>query len=305
MTTIGIDLGGTKIAAALVAEDGRILGTWRRPTPPRGGAQRILDAIGDLVKEIVASESQAPSGVGVGVGGAVRTDDGVILSATDILGDWVGTAVRAELEARTQLPVTVDNDVKAFAIGEHRFGSGRSLHNVVYVAVGTGVGGALFLDDRLMRGRTWSAGELGHVTVPDASDRLCPCGLYGHLEGVASGPAMSRRYAERSQTPFQPLEDVVRLAEQGDDLALDAIAEGGTALGLALADFANILDPDAIVLGGGVMESHPHYLHCVQAAFTRSALPGPGACPIIPAHLGAQAAALGAASIAVTPVPSI
>lgn len=305
MSTIGIDLGGTKIAAALVADDGTIINEWRRLTPPRGGAERILDAIGDLVHEIAAASEHPLIGIGLGVGGAVHADDGVILSATDILGDWAGTAVRAELESRVGLPVTVDNDVKVFAIGEHRFGAGSSLRNAVYVTVGTGVGGALFIDDKLVRGRTWSAGELGHVTVPGAQDRLCPCGHYGHLEGVASGPAMSRRYAERSQTSPLPLETIVDRAEHGDPLAIEVIAEGGEAFGLALAGFANTLDPEAIVLGGGVIGAHPRYLNSARSAFAMSVLPGPRTCPLIVAHLGAQAAVLGAASIAVTPVPSI
>ncbi|WP_437583335.1 ROK family protein [Paramicrobacterium sp. CJ85] len=304
-STIGIDVGGTKIAMGVVDTNGAVSLFRRHPTPPRAGSKRLLDAIADHALQLASESAADISQLGIGIGGTIRPDDGKVLSATDILGDWVGTAVKAELERRTGLSVSVDNDVKVFAIGEHRFGAGVGAENALYVTVGTGIGGAVFLNGRLLRGATWSACELGHVPVMGAEGRACPCGKTGHVEAVSSGPAMSRRHQQINGGELLPLEQIATLAREGDAVADQILREGGRCLGIALAGIANTIDPEVIVLGGGVIGVGGNYLESVRSAYDEYALPGPSRCPIMMSQLGAEAAVIGAASIAMKPVISI
>ncbi|MGH3586146.1 MAG: ROK family protein, partial [Pseudonocardia sp.] len=189
---VGVDIGGTKIAAGVVDDRGTVLRRATCPTPSAG----VLDAVAALVGRL----TERPGPVGVAAPGVIDLASGSVRSATDTLPGWVGTPVRAELEARLGVPVRVDNDVRAMARGEAWAGAGRDHADALYVSVGTGIGGALHRGGEVVRGPHALAGEIAHllVPVPAGFDGVCGCGRADHLEAAASGPAIERAYRHRT-----------------------------------------------------------------------------------------------------------
>ena len=186
--SIGVDIGGTKILAGIVTDDGRIVSTARRPTP-RHDANDVLDLVADVVGELVQGSSDPIVGVGVGVAGLVDAERSRVYFAPNLR--WSQVPVRALLEAATGLPVVVENDGNIAAWGEYRFGAGRGTADLVLVTVGTGIGGGIVINGGLFRGSHGVAGEIGHINaVPDG--RPCGCGRHGCLEQYASGNALVR-----------------------------------------------------------------------------------------------------------------
>ncbi|MEW2445766.1 ROK family protein [Micromonospora marina] len=291
-----VDIGGTKTAAALV-RGGTVLARVRRATPATDGAAAVLDTAAALVRSL----GGAPVAVGVGAPGLVDPDSGRVTAATSSIRDWSDVDVVTGLRARLGLPVAVLNDVQAFTLGEAVHGAGRGLPTVLGVAVGTGVGGGVLAAGRLLTGRSGAAGHLGHVPVPQAAGRPCPCGATGHVEAVASGPATAARYAERTGATGVALPEVVRRARSGDGDALAVIALAGEALGTALAGLTNTLDPDCVVIGGGA--AVPELLDALRPAFAAACLPVLGAVPVVPAALGTDAQLVGAAEAALRALP--
>lgn len=292
--TIGVDIGGTKIAAATVDSRGGIVETVVRSTPAADGAGAVLAAVESAIRELADHERAA--GIGVGTGGVVDHDRGIVLAANDLLPGWAGVDLRRELTERLGKPVAVDNDVNAFAWAEQRFGAGVGYRDVLYVSVGTGVGGALVLAGRPHRGAHFTAGELGHLAVPEAVGRRCNCGRLDHLEAIASGPAMSTRYAELGGEELD-LRAIADLARSGEALATSVITDGARALGRALAGLVNTIDVPRVVIGGGVADMAQVYWQPLTNAFAAELLPGPGAVRPVPAALGPRSAVIGAAGL--------
>jgi glucokinase len=265
--SIGVDIGGTKILAGIVTDDGRIVSTARRPTP-RHDANDVLDLVADVVGELVQGSSDPIVGVGVGVAGLVDAERSRVYFAPNLR--WSQVPVRALLEAATGLPVVVENDGNIAAWGEYRFGAGRGTTDLVLVTVGTGIGGGIVINGGLFRGSHGVAGEIGHINaVPDG--RPCGCGRHGCLEQYASGNALVREArllaAERRSeagvllglgdgTPegVQGVH-ITEAARAGDPVATEAFAVVGTWLGRGLADLAAVLDPEVFVIGGGVSDA--------------------------------------------------
>lgn len=292
---VGVDVGGTKIAAGVVSADGRLLDSLVRPTPVADGPDAVLDAIAAAVNEL---PRRAPlMGVGVGTGGVIDRGRGVVVSANSLLPDWAGTNVAAHLQDRLRLPVAVDNDVNAFALAEQYFGAGAESSAVLYASAGTGIGGALVLGGRLVRGAHHTAGELGHIAVAQARGRPCNCGRSGHLEAVASGPAMAARFRELARTEVADLREVAERAAASEVTACRVLDEGASALGSALAGVVNTVDPDLVVLGGGLADIGEAYWDPLRATFAAELLPGPAEVAVVPAALGSRAAVVGAAAL--------
>ncbi|GAA2097014.1 ROK family protein [Streptomyces albiaxialis] len=299
-TTVGVDVGGTKIAAGLVSGDGTLLETLVRPTPAAEGPSAVLDAIAAAVRELGGRERA--SGLGIGTGGVVDRDRGVVLSANDLLPGWAGTRLADELRARLDLPVTADNDANVFALAEQTFGAGAGASSALYVSVGTGIGGGLAVGGRLLRGAHWTAGEFGHIAVPEAAGRPCNCGRTGHLEAVASGPAIAARFAELTGGGRGgDLREVAELAASGNAAhaheARTALAEGAGALGRALGGLVNTVDPERVVIGGGVASIGTPFWEPLTEAFAAELLPQPSGLRPLPAKLGPRAAVIGAAAL--------
>ncbi|HEY3506144.1 MAG TPA: ROK family protein [Actinocatenispora sp.] len=286
---VGVDVGGTKIAAGLVGPDGALVARHTLPTPRDRDAGAVLDAIESAARTVAAGHRIAA--LGVGTGGVVDTATGVIVSATDLLPpDWVGCRVGPRLRERLGVPVAVDNDANALAAGEL---AGAGPDTVLYAAIGTGIGGALVVDGALRHGRHHTAGGIGHLPVATDSPRRCSCGRPGHLEAVASGPAIADAYRPGTAD----LRAVVAAADAGDDRAAAVLDSAAAVAGRALAGAANLVDPDRVVVGGGVAQIGPRFLDPLNAAFAAELLPPLGALRVEPARLGADASVLGAAAL--------
>ncbi|MEJ5199249.1 MAG: ROK family protein [Anaerolineae bacterium] len=311
---IGVDIGGTKIAAGLVSEEGAVTAYRVAPTPVSAGASAILSAALDLSRR-VAAEGQGLdiTCIGIGSAGEVDVARGVVTYASDNLPGWSGLALAEAFERAVGLPAVADNDVNALAIGESRFGAGRGLRDVLYVAVGTGIGGAVMLDGRLRRGVHWAAGEIGHLIADWDGDRVCSCGCRGHLEAYASGPALAARYRELTLEEGQTsnvsgqqeraaldLRAVAARAAAGDALARRVIAEGAEILGICLGGLLDALDTEALIIGGGVAELGELWWRPLERALRNNPLPGPAQVILRPAQLAAQGVLIGAAWLALT-----
>jgi glucokinase len=311
LPALGIDIGGTKVAGGVVAPDGAILDTARRATPGRS-VSATEDAISAVVDELADRHGGPIVGVGVGAAGWFdRTGDTVLFSPHLA---WRNQPLRKELADRLQRPLWVGNDADAAAWAEYRYGAARGSNLMLMITLGTGIGGGIVIDGRLQRGSHGVAGEWGHMrVVPDG--RLCACGNRGCWEQYASGTALAQtarevagtsraaagRLLERVGGDADRLtgEDVARAAADGDPLALELVTDVGVWLGQGIADLAAILDPEVVVIGGGVSMLGEMVLGPARDRLER-ALPGRGFRPgprIVVAELGPQAGLVGAADL--------
>lgn len=270
---IGVDIGGTKIAAALVGPDGQVSDRSQRPTPVEQGATAILATVVELV-EGLRTRQDAITALGVGSAGQVDCASGVVVDANENLPGFRGLALREYLQSTLHLPVVVENDVKAAALAEARFGAGRGTQQMLLVMVGTGIGGALVINGQVYRGAAGIAGEIGHLPFLPENGRLCPCGRTGCIEAHASGRAISEIYMQASHADH--VIDVVAIAERartGDELARTVLSQAGYALGLTLGGLLNTLNPDALILGGGVLQTGELFLDPLRQGMSVQALP--------------------------------
>jgi glucokinase len=299
---LAIDIGGTKIAAAVVGPDGSVHHKYVVGTPAVHGAGAVLEAAVEAARRVLEAGRNGGIdivAIGVGTGGHVDQERGTITYASDLLPGWMGLELGPHFIRALGLPVSVDNDVNSMALGEARFGAGRPFDNVLYVTVGTGVGGALVLGGRLQHGVTWTAGEVGHLVIDWDGTRRCSCGRLGHLEAFTSGPAIAERYRELAGLAEAcDLRRVADRARNGDPNANTAIAEGAHILGLALSGLLNVLDPQALIIGGGVAELGDLWWSPLEAALRANPLPGPARIVVERAQLGVDAGLIGAAWMA-------
>ena len=314
LAALGIDIGGTKVAGGVVDESGTITHRTRRDTPHRSTSPAVVeDTIVESVEELLRHvEPDDVVAVGIGAAGFVAEDRATVVFAPHL--SWRNEPLRDALAQRIALPVTVDNDANAAAWAEACFGAARGESHVVVITLGTGIGGGMVLDGRLRRGSHGVAGEWGHMrVVPDG--RLCACGNRGCWELYASGtalaqtarevactsPAAAGALLERVDGDADRLtgEDVARAAADGDPLALELVTDVGVWLGQGIADLADILDPEVVVIGGGVSMLGEMVLAPARDRLER-VLPGRGFRPgprIVVAELGPQAGLVGAADL--------
>ena len=316
MLTIGVDVGGTKVAAGLVDEKGQILARTRRQTPSASPVD-VEDVIAACVAELradPAADGRAVEAVGVGAAGFIDADRSTILVAPNL--SWRDEPLRDAVASRVGLPVVVENDANAAAWGEYRFGAGQGERHLVVVTVGTGIGGGIVLDGQLYRGRWGIGAEFGHMQVMPAAGRRCGCGQHGCWEQYVSGRALlheareiadvQRGYGARllelgggRPEGIEAIE-VTQAAREGDPAALDCFEEVGTWLGQGLADLAAMLDPGLFVIGGGVADAGELLLAPARRVFAER-LTGTHARPhaeIRLAALGNDAGLVGAADLA-------
>lgn len=301
---LGIDIGGTKIAGGVVeAETGKVLLSDRLPTLAVEGGPAVLARALGLAQSLLARASGVgvaqPTTIGVGAGGQIDPVTGVVLSATDVLPGWSGTRLKESFEQETGLPTTVDNDVNALAVGECLYGAGRGAENVVFLALGTGVGGALVLGGKLYHSRTGVSGELGHLLLyPDSPPYSA--GTRGSLEQYVAGPALWERYRGfGGSVPEGDGEALVAEAKSDPESpAARTITGVGIDLGLGLVTLANIFGPDRFVIGGGLVGLGDLLLEPARQTLAQRALPAVRSTPIVATLLGTEASVIGAASLA-------
>jgi glucokinase len=307
--TIGVDIGGTKIAAGVVDEEGSILETVKVPTPstPEG----VVDAIVDAVRQV--STGHQIEAVGIGAAGYVDDKRATVLFAPNI--NWRHEALKDKVEQRVGLPVVVENDANAAAWGEYRFGAGQGHSDVICITLGTGLGGGIIIGNKLRRGRFGVAAEFGHIrVVPDGL--LCGCGSQGCWEQYASGRALVRYARQRAHATPENAQVLLGLgdgspegiegrhvsaaARQGDKVAIDSFRELARWAGAGLADLASLFDPSAFIVGGGVSDEGELVLDPIRKSFRRWLIGGewrPHA-QVLAAQLGGKAGLVGAADLA-------
>ncbi len=307
---IGIDVGGTKIAAGVVDEQGHVLARRQAETPGTDPAA-VLDTIGDLVDELRGEHEVGA--VGIGAAGFVDAAGSTVLFAPHVA--WRDEPLRDAVVERTGLPVVVENDANASGWAEWRFGAVQGEPHVVLVTLGTGIGGAIVIDGWPYRGSFGLAGEFGHMQVVPGG-LPCDCGNRGCWEQYSSGRVLTRRgrsAAEADTALGRRLLDaaggsvqdilgshVTQEAHDGDEEAIGWISDVGDWLGVGMANLAAALDPGVLVIGGGLSEAGDLLLEPARAAFSRT-LTGRGyrpEAPIVAAGLGPDAGLIGAADLA-------
>lgn len=308
--TIGVDVGGTKVAAAVVDDEGTIIEKSRRPTPSTD-AEKTAAAIAEAVESLTATHPA--EAVGLGAAGFVDETRSVMLFSPNLA--WRNEPLKQKVEDRVGLPVVVENDANAMAWGEARFGAGRDADHLLCITLGTGIGGGVIIHGELYRGRWGIGGEWGHLrVVPDG--RRCGCGNRGCWEQYASGnalvreardlarvsPALAGRLLELGEGTPEGITgpEVTQAAREGDAAALECFRIVGTWLGQGLADLAAVLDPGLFIVGGGLSDSGDLLLGPARETYAE-VLTGRGHRPVAPvrvAELGADAGMVGAADLA-------
>jgi len=300
MTIGAVDIGGTKIAVGMVDENGRVLSKMESPTDPDRYADG-LDRIAAMLRDTAKNAGVEISGIGIGSTGPVDPIAGEF-GDVDFLPGWRQKKPVADLHRIFNVRVALENDADAAALAEASWGAGKHKSRLIYVTVGTGIGGGVVLDGELYRGVDGAHPELGHHVV-DPSGPPCSCGFRGCWESLAAGPAMAAWF--NSQVPADSprrdsvsARDICHLAQQGDELARKTVEREAYYLGLGLANLINLFAPDAIVLSGSVLKSSLLFLDGIRSVISRG-------CRFVPfekaeltmASLGEDANLIGAARV--------
>ncbi|MFQ3681972.1 ROK family protein [Roseiflexus sp.] len=304
---LGLDFGGTKLAAGLVdLTNGAVLARRSMPTPVAGGARASLDAMLAMARELIDSASAPVQGVGISFGGPVAADGRTARLSMHVAG-WENLPLAARVEAALGLPAIVANDGDAAALAEFHFGAGRGVHHLLYLTVSTGIGGGIIIDGQLYRGERAWAGEVGHqVLKPDGPP--CPCGRNGCLEALASGLSIAREtrlrlrglegaFSVLSTIPPDSLtaHQVAEAAAAGDALARAVWNEAMEWLGIGIASAANLLNPGRVVLGGGLTRAGAMLFDPVRHVVMHRAMDPE--LTVVPAALGDDVGILGGAAL--------
>ena len=311
---IGVDLGGTNIVVGAMPEDGsREIAFRSAPTRASEGedsvVERIIQMIGDVMA-VTMAETGAPRerflGVGVGAPGPLDRAKGIVITAPNL--GWKMFPLRDRIQAATGLRTTLDNDANCATMGEAWTGAAKGAKNVIGVTIGTGIGGGIIIDGRLYHGSSDVAGEIGHMTI-DSTGRRCGCGNYGCLEAYASGTAIAERAREAlagetdgvllalcdGQLPKVTAQMVYKAANEGDLIAIDVVRETARFLGAGIGALLNVLNPEVVVLAGGVINAGEALFAPLKAEIRRRAFaPAVDACRIVPGMLGGSAGVVGA-----------
>jgi len=309
--TVGIDIGGTKVLGGVVDQTGAVIRRARRDTPTEGGVA-LTQAIADVALELM-NEEEIES-VGVSVAAFISADRKTIL-ATPNIKDWNGVNLDYELTTRIGLPVVIENDANSAAWGEFKFGAARGKESIFMLTVGTGIGGGIVINSNLLRGSFGIAAEIGHLRIVP-NGLLCGCGAHGCFEQYGSGTALLRHAREaivanpdrsrnilgRGDGTIEGVKGsaITEAARDGDELALSVFEITGDYIGAGIASLAVILDPEAVVIGGGVIDAGEILLNPIRTSMDKY-MPFAGKHPhpqIIGAQLGNEAGLVGVADLA-------
>ncbi|WP_455368924.1 ROK family protein [[Eubacterium] cellulosolvens] len=309
-TTIGVDLGGTKIAAAILDLEGNILSSHKYSTNSGKGFDSVVEDLVGCINEPLQKEEYAPKALGIGVAGQIDVN-GIVRSAPNL--NWHDVPLKTKLEEKLGLPVIVTNDVRAATLGEWEYGSGKGVNDLVVLFVGTGIGGGVINNGKLLTGCTNTAGELGHITIV-VEGRKCHCPKRGCMEAYGGGWAIAERAQEavcNNSSAGKTLLKIAGHAEEitaatvskayhdGDKLALNIVEETSRYIAAGVSSIVNAFNPCLIVLGGGVIEGIPELIQMIEAQTKKEALkPAIERLRFTKASLGGNAGVVGAAALA-------
>ena len=297
MLTLGIDVGGTTIKAGLVTAQGEIIAEQVRPTLVAEGVGPIIRTITSLALELTQEQNIKISdlqGVGVGIPGYTNYDEGRVILAPNL--KWRDVPLRRLLEQELKVAVYLDNDVNAAALGEQHFGAGKGIADFIMLTVGTGLGGALVLKGEVYRGALGLAGEVGHMVVQEKG-LLCGCGQRGCLETLTSATAIIRT-AKEAGLKVATAKEVFNLAQEGSRKAQEIIECVAYYLGLGISNLVNLLNPQRVIIGGGVSKAGDTFLKPISRTVERLCLKTIGSqVEIIPALLGNKAGLIGSGTL--------
>lgn len=307
---LGVDLGGTKVEISLVDTAGRIIASHRQPTQPDQGPDRVIKGIVECVNSCFGEARESVQAMGIGMAGQIEKDTGIVRFAPNL--GWHNIHLRARLEEALQLPVLVSNDVRAAAYGEWRYGAGKGIDDIVCLFVGTGIGGGIVIDGKLLEGCSNTAGELGHMTIY-SNGRQCRCRNQGCLEAYAGGWAIGERAQEAVRSNPKAGQPLIALAGgigqisaatvteayiNGDPMAQQIVGETAQFLAAGLTGIINAFNPCLLVLGGGVIQGLPEYVSIAERLVRLSALEATVEdLRIVVSALGDKAGVIGAAAL--------
>jgi len=305
---LAFDLGGTELRAALVDGEGTLLAFASVPTLARDGVMAVVGQIEMLAETVCSEVSDAGvAGIGIGAPGPLDPEAGIVIGPPTLSG-WHDVPLAGILSDRFGLPVRLENDAHAAAVGEWRFGAGRGANSLVFVTVSTGIGGGVIADGRIMHGRRGLAAEIGHMTITDKGER-CFCGAIGCFEAVASGTALGRRAtvttAAGDGSRLRALSgdaevtgrNVVDAARAGDPIAFSLLEEEARWLGIGFTNLLHLYSPDVLVMGGGISNGFDLLRENIEATIRNRIMPAYRDVPIVPGLLGRHAGLIGAASL--------
>ncbi len=312
---IGVDMGGTKILSAVVDAEGQILATAKMPTQAKDETSIVIDRISDCIKEAFQKSDVSADtirAIGIGAPGPLDPETGVVIFAPNL--GWKDVPLKTELEARIGIPTFVDNDVNVGTLGEHTYGAGRGVQNIVGIFVGTGIGGGIIMNGELFHGASKTAGEIGHIIVQEGGPK-CGCGNRGCLEALASRTAMTKGLQNAiikkgKKSVITKLTDgdlqqirsgtLAKALRNKDKLTQKIFKKTTKYLGVGIGSIVNFLNPEMIVLGGGVVEALDEgFIKKIRKAAKKYALPDTlKGVQIVRAQLGDDAGVLGAAALA-------
>lgn len=305
---IGIDVGGTNVKIALVDNKGKIIYSNSIPTRAEMGYEYTINNMKEAITELIKETKSDPKNIesiGFGFPGQIDYQKGIVRLAPNIPG-WVDVPIAEIMEKEFGIPTRVDNDVRCAALGELNYGAGQGCDNLICITVGTGIGSGLVINGKLVRGASNAAGEIGHIKLDMNGGPLCGCGDRGCLEAFASGPsivAMAEEYIKGGKsTKYRELANpditpyiVSEAAKQGDPVAKRIFTIVGEYIGIGLASVVNLLNPEKIIIGGGVAAAGDLLLTPIKESLIKRAMPIAGsAVEIVPAQLGNSAGVIGA-----------
>ena len=310
---IGIDVGGTNVKIALVDDKGKIIYSNSVPTYAQMGYEYTVNNIKQAIRDLMKETNTKPSdiqGIGFDFPGQVDYKTGVVKLAPNIPG-WVNVPIAKMIEDEFHIPTRIDNDVRCAALGELKFGAGKGCENFVCITVGTGIGSGLVINGKLVRGAANAAGEIGHIKLQMHDGPICGCGDTGCLEAFASGPsivAMAQEYLKSGKsTKFREMAGVdgeitpyivAKAAEAGDPVAKRIFEKTGYYIGMGLVSVINLLNPEKVIIGGGVAEAGDLLLEPIRKTIKERAMVIAGSSvEIVPAELGNSAGVIGASML--------
>lgn len=307
---IGVDIGGTNVKIALVDKKGEISYPKTVPTRAEMGYEYTISNITQCIKDLLAEAKVSTNdieGIGFGFPGQIDCDNGIVRILPNIPG-WIDVPIADIMQKEFNVPVKVDNDVRCAALAELNYGAGKGCHNLICITVGTGIGSGLIINNKLVRGASNAAGEIGHIKLSLGEGPICGCGDTSCFEAYASGPAivaMAKEYiAGGKSTKYREIAGsseaitpavVCKAAQEGDVVAKRIFTVMGEYLGIGLSGVVNLLNPEKIVVGGGVADAGELLFDPLRKTLKERAMPIQGAAvEVVPAQLGNTAGIIGA-----------